>query len=65
MKTARRWDSFAIVSFIVFTTSQYGVTLKPDRVTSCETVDDLGTAIEEQQKSEGGQSGLQDDGIFA
>jgi acyl carrier protein len=50
LKKTRRWDSFAVVSFIVMVQDTYGVALKPARVMACETFDQLATAVEEQKE---------------
>jgi acyl carrier protein len=50
LKKVPRWDSFAVVSFIVMAQNAYGVALKPDRIMACETFDSLAIAIEEQRK---------------
>ena len=52
LKRVRHWDSLAVVSFIVLAGTKYGVSLEPNQVGVCETVNDLARCIEDQQKKD-------------
>jgi acyl carrier protein len=39
------WDSVAVISFIALADSDYGVTVPPQRIAECRTVDDLAALV--------------------
>jgi len=50
LKKVRHWDSLAVISFIVLANERYGVSLVPNEVGACQTVEDLALTIEKHQK---------------
>jgi acyl carrier protein len=39
------WDSVAVISFLALSDSDYSVTVPPQRIAECRTVDDLAALV--------------------